>query len=81
MREFSTCTPPSFFPQLPHSFLSRKMSMRYTQPKDVAAKHTEVLKAMLKRPENKVCPFAPCASHSSSLSADQTVVRGLQAKR
>ncbi|KAI5478375.1 hypothetical protein MNV49_005226 [Pseudohyphozyma bogoriensis] len=31
------------------------MSARYTQSKSEAAKHTEILKAMLKRPENKLC--------------------------
>lgn len=31
-----------------------KMSARYTQTKSEAQKHTEILKAMLKQPENKV---------------------------
>jgi hypothetical protein len=30
------------------------MSARYTQSKAEAAKHLEILKGMLKRPENKV---------------------------
>lgn len=43
------------------------MSMRYTQPKAEALKHTEILKAMLKRPENKSC--ADCKRNGASLNS------------
>lgn len=52
------------------------MSARYTQSKSEAARHQEILKGMLKQPENKVSsPPPPTTRYPQQLDLNQ---RGMQ---
>lgn len=65
------------------------MSARYTQSKSEAAKHSQILRDMLKRPENKVRSLAPARAVggtkgtrvADSVASSLTAVRGLQEER
>lgn len=56
------------------------MSARYTQPKAETAKHTQILKDMLKQPDNKARPSSS-NNPRRRLTYSASVVCGLQAKR